>query len=104
MERRFGFLADWVLALRGVGTDAASRQKLLEQVDSAVTDAAWKLKRNAAGDYRPDANAERFPQWESRSTSGGNGRATGLAFDDLFERWRRETDPAANTVATFRGH
>lgn len=104
MEHRFGFLTDWVLALHGILTDRDSRQKLLEEVDRAATDAAWRLKRNASGDYRPDPNAERFPKWEgTTNTSNVTDSLAPLTFDSLFERWQREVRPAASTVTTFRG-
>ena len=80
MEERFGFLADWVLALHGINTDAKSRAALLQHVDLASTDASWFLKRAASGDYRPDKNAERFPPLQLGSGSK-------LTWDTLFAGW-----------------
>ena len=37
IEKRFGFLADWVLSLHGLNTDATSRAALLHHVDLAST-------------------------------------------------------------------
>jgi hypothetical protein len=55
IEKRFGFLADWALSLHGLNTDATSRAALLHHVDRASTDASWRLKRAAQGDYTPVA-------------------------------------------------
>lgn len=103
MERRFGFLTDWVLAMRGVVTDEESRRRLLAEIDKATTEAAVNLKAKAGGDYRPDPNAARFPAWEAARPSVRKGGSS-LTFDELFERWRRETEPAASTITTWRGH
>ncbi|GAB4065382.1 hypothetical protein GCM10028812_08730 [Ancylobacter sonchi] len=48
MEARFGRLADWVLSLHGVVTDAPSRVRLLHVAEQAATDAAWRMERAAA--------------------------------------------------------
>jgi len=103
MEQRYGAVTDWVLASLGVVTDEESRRKLLAEIDRTTTEAAVKLKGNARGDYRPDLNAERFPSWEeARPPASKTGSS--LTFDELFERWRRETEPAASTITTWRGH
>ena len=103
MEQRYGAVTDWVLASRGIVTDEESRRKLLTEIDKATTEAAVKLKGNARGDYRPDPNAERFPAWEA-ARPPTNKPGSSLTFDEVFERWRRETEPAASTITTWRGH
>jgi hypothetical protein len=82
IEKRFGFLADWVLSLHGLNTEATSRAALLHHVDRASTDASWFLKRAAQGDYTPDKNAERFPplQLDDRNK---------LTWDALFGAWEK---------------
>jgi hypothetical protein len=80
MEERFGFLADWLLALHGINTDAKSRAALLHHVDLASTDAFWFLKRAAKGDYTPDKNAERFPPLQL-------GTGPNLTWGTLFAAW-----------------
>ena len=94
LEVRFGRLASWVLTLHGIEVDADTRQALLKQVAEAAQDAGWQLKRNAAGDYRPDPQAARFPEFT---------QAKSLTLTDLFERWQKETKPAPSTVTTWRG-
>lgn len=80
MEERFGFLADWVLALHGINTDAKSRTVLLHHVDLASTDAFWFLKGAASGNYTPDKNADRFPPLHLDATPQ-------LTWDALFANW-----------------
>ena len=58
---RYGGLADHVLALHGLLIDAASRDRLLIEVGHAAIDAARRLKRFAARDYRPCETAEMYP-------------------------------------------
>lgn len=96
LERRFGRLTDWVLQKHGLSVDQEARSLLLVQVERASTDAAWALKRNAGGDYTPDANASRFPAVRLTSTA--------LTLDALFEKWEAETQPAASTLTTWRGN
>ena len=82
MEERFGFLADWVLALHGINTDARSRTALLHHVDLASTDAIWFLKGAASGNYTPDTKANRFPSLQLEAEQQ-------LTWDDLFANWEK---------------
>lgn len=95
LEVRFGLLASWVLGKHGLEVTQASRLKLLRQVAQATLDAGWVNKRAAQGDYTPDPNANRFPPVENTSF-------TRVTFKALFDRWRRETNPAPSTVATWK--
>lgn len=94
LEGRFGKLVSWVLTLHGIEVDAATRMALLRQVAEAAQDAGWQLKRNAAGDYRPDPQASRFPEYA---------KAKSVTLSNLFDRWREETKPAPSTVMTWKG-
>jgi integrase len=104
MERRFGRLVDTILQREGIVTDEASRSDLLRQAGRALNEAAAKLGRNASGDYSPDANAARFPAWDGKTETVPTQKASGTTLTGLFERWRRETNPAPGTVVTWRGH
>jgi integrase len=102
MERRFGAMADKILALHGVVTDSESRKRLIRELYKADSLAADKLERNADGDYRPDPEAERFPKWEKPQAVS---KAGGLTFDALFEGWEREarsTGRTNKTIKTYR--
>lgn len=91
LEARFGRLASWVLTLHGLDVDGDMRTALLNPVAEAAQDAGWQLKRNAAGDYLPDPQAARFPEFA---------KAKSLTLSDLFDRWHKETKPAASTITT----
>ena len=99
MEVRFGWLADWVLTIRSVSTNRDGRISLLEAVDQAVTDAAWRLKRAAQGDYTPDAAAERFPKWSpSTATPSATVGSGTLTLGDLVSGWAMERKPRPKTI------
>jgi integrase len=104
LERRFGRMADAILATQGIVTDAKSRWALIEELPKALTQAATKLRRNAEGDFRPDPDAVRFPAWEGVASASAPKTAGRLTFEDLFGRWQRERGPAGSTVATWQGY
>ncbi|MGH1572773.1 tyrosine-type recombinase/integrase [Methylobacterium sp. P31] len=97
LEQRVGRLAFWVLQKHGLEVDDETRFRLLQRVAQAALDAGLALKKRAGGDYRPDPAAERFPPFQKE------GRAAGVSLTDIFERWRKETDPAPATITTWRG-
>jgi integrase len=94
LEARFGAMTNWVLSEHNLEVDAETRKALLKEVFKAAQDAGHRLKRNAGGDFRPDPQEQRFPPFEPASE---------LTLSGLFEKWKAETKPAANTVATWRG-
>ena len=64
LERELGPLVDRLLQDKGIAAvDRQSRQRLLIAAWTALRDAMDARRRNAAGDYTPDPNAERFPDW-----------------------------------------
>ncbi|CAJ0892670.1 hypothetical protein AMST5_04239 [freshwater sediment metagenome] len=88
LESRFGAAANWILAHHNLEVDTQTREALLKEIFRAAQDAGYQLKRNAAGDYRPDPQAERFPPFESRAD---------VTLTELFERWSAEARPAPST-------
>lgn len=99
LERRFGRLANWLLAERGIELHPKQRPLLLKLAALAAIQAGKQLKKHAAYDFSPDPEIGRFPTFEPPSETGGSGRT----LTDVFERWRKETHPAASTVSTWRG-
>ncbi|MGZ5877385.1 MAG: hypothetical protein ACXWKP_35555, partial [Bradyrhizobium sp.] len=92
LEQRFGRLASWVLARRGVELDRPTWVKFLEQVATATIDAGWTLKRYAAGDYSPDETVNRFPPDEL----GG-----GILISELFKGWWHEARTLGRKTSTY---
>jgi hypothetical protein len=97
LEERFGGLADVVLKREGLVIDAPGRTLLLSAISQAMTDAALKLAKNAAGDFAPDENAKRFAPWPPLATA----KSDGLSFLAIFEKWAAG-DRAPSTVRRFR--
>jgi integrase len=91
MEYRFGALADYCLARHAILTDGDNRWKLVRALAEAMNDAARKLAKNAAGDYRPDPNADRFPELKlpiQPSAPSGAPTKSEPTVAQLFAAWR----------------
>lgn len=99
MESRFGPFVDAVLAKEGLILCQASRSKVLEQFASALDQAALKLKKNASGDYRPDADADRFSTWTGLVSPGNQGR---LKLSELYQKWEQHPEQKNQSQATLR--
>jgi integrase len=96
LEARFGLLADWVLAQRGIELDPQTRRKFMVQVASASIDAGWSLKRAAAGDYTPDPKAARFPPFETKSAS--------VTLRSLLDGWWTEAAAVGRKQSTYEAY
>lgn len=122
LEVEIGPIADEFLSEQGVVVDADTRTRLCMALHQAMMQAGDLLRKFAEGDYRPDPDADRFPQYRAPEViSSGTlpgaldltagkpatkpvAKEQGLTFDAIFERWWIETKPAASTVATWRGY
>jgi integrase len=82
----------------------ALSQALLKEVARALTEAAEKLQRNAAGDYRPDLTAERFPKWKGIQASRPFATAADASLEAIFDKWVAEAAPAPSTITTWRSY
>lgn len=112
LEDRFGVLVDWVLCRHGVVTSAESRSALLVEVEKAATDAGWRLRRAAQGDYSLDPAESRFPTYvqppkaeeaqkaEAKPPAGGDR----LTMSILLEKQAAEGKPAPATLTNRRSH
>ncbi|WP_281292741.1 DUF6538 domain-containing protein [Methylobacterium oryzihabitans] len=119
LEPTLGPLVDRLLLARGVSSvDADSRAVLLDAFARALRDAFAARERNAGGDYSPDPNANRFPEWQTEQQGRGPEPAkpapvpagkttlTGLVADWWTERQAAGLKPSThesyrNTVAAF---
>src|SRR6266404_2088104 len=105
LAERFGPFVDLVLARKAIRVDEASRGKLLQQIARAMHEASVTLTRNADGDYRPDDNAARFPQWDNKASGACPVSAQGVTLDTLLEGWSREARAAGKaSVSTADGY
>ena len=104
LESLFGSEADQIVAKHRLSLDPASRLALLRQFGQSMLLATGRLKRAAAGDFSPDPNLARFPDFHGRAK---------VTVADLFERWRahnadkvasstiRRYMPTLNSLAGF---
>ncbi|WFT81093.1 tyrosine-type recombinase/integrase [Methylobacterium sp. CB376] len=99
IEERVGGFSDMVLAKHGLVIDAESRVRLNHEVLGALRQASLTLMKRAGGDYRPDPDADRFPEFIAPSIA-----AKGISLLDLFDGWANERKPSQATVDQWRKH
>jgi hypothetical protein len=99
-----GPIVDQFLAEERLSVDDDSREQLCHAVLKAMTQAGNLLRRFASGDYRPDPDADRFPEWRGIAAPSAVAPLPTLTLDDLFARWKRETSPSASTLTTWRSY
>ncbi|TWH28307.1 MULTISPECIES: hypothetical protein [unclassified Aminobacter] len=102
-------IVDTWLQSRGILLDSDSRTKVGLAVDKAILQAREHLERMAAGDYREDPDATRFPKLnldtKRRQTADIGKRGTLRVFDDyakdheITESTRRRWRPIVEKVA-----
>jgi Phage integrase, N-terminal SAM-like domain len=101
MEERFGALADALLVSEGIVTDAASRWAPIEELERSLTQSAKKLHRNAEGDYAPDLDAAKFPEWK-REERTSSSRSSSSTIDSVFDGWKLEAVAAHRSPKTIK--
>lgn len=117
MEERFGNIADALLDREGLRVDRGSRDRLLAALKDASGQAARKLERNTKGDYRPDPDAERFPQVPREGIADKAGGKASVTITGLFDKWKvrkerqgasprsaRRWEPVIRQFVDFLGH
>lgn len=115
LEKPLGPLVDRLLREKGIRQlDAQSRSIVLSAFYKALRDAFENRRRNAEGDYSPDAKAQRFPQWQDvtdaplapRLVNGSRVSLKGLVEGWWIEAKARGLKPSTyesyrNTMAAF---
>ena len=104
MERWYGSTVDTLLLERGIVTDDASRQRLIQETERAIRQLAEQQLKRAEGDYSPDPRANRFPPLAS-STIPAAAPSEKLSITALFKLWERDhlaNGKSARTVGDFR--
>jgi integrase len=105
LSRWYGSEADRLLLEQGLVTDDHSRKRLLEELDSALRQAAEQQLKRASGDYRPDPDAARFPSPDGVKRVATKVGEDGPSIRALFKLWERDhlaEGKAIKTVADFR--
>ncbi|NOC83805.1 hypothetical protein [Ruegeria sp. HKCCD6428] len=88
MEKWYGVVADEILAEEGIAIDEPTRARLLREVHRSWTQAASQQLKRAEGDFTPDPQATRFPEWEP--TASPKVAIEGPTLTSLFERWKKD--------------
>ena len=96
LEQWYGGTVDELLLSEGIATDAHSRNRLLKEVQRAWEQATEQQHKRSQGDFSPDPDANRFPEWKTATPALETLQGTTIA--DLFGRW--EKDHLANGRST----
>lgn len=108
LENLLGPLVDRLLLAKGISAvDEPSRFLLLEALAQALRDAFASRARQAAGDYRPDANAERFPAWEKPEVEPEGRTApasASVSLKGLVEDWWKEAQATGRKPSTHESY
>jgi integrase len=99
LERKHGARIDRLLADRGLIVDATSRARLLDATQRAARQAVHvALKRQTEGDYKPDPQADRFPEFSDKP------EPKTLPLMLLYFRWVEAKKPAEETIPAWRNN
>ena len=101
---------DWLRA-RGVGAiDEGSMERVVRAVRKALDDAFANRKRQAEGDFRPDPNAGRFPNWTPPNQPPLPAKPTSttqsgeVSMNGLVDSWWAEAKAAGRTISTYESY
>lgn len=102
MEERFSPFVDWCLARHALAIDAETRERLVVAVGEAMDGAAVSLSRKAAGDYRPDPLAARFPPWQASPTAAP--AVPNVSLSGLLAGWWTEAKGRNLSLSTYESY
>lgn len=103
LEQWYGEEVDRLLTQEGLNVDQISRERLLVAASDALLQAVRHLRRNASGDYRPDPDGDRFPEWRNPSAERPN-VGPGGTIEELLARWWKEAEQAGRSVKTYEAY
>jgi len=106
LEKTVGPIIDRLLLEKGISAvDARSRQMLLSAFGSALRQAMEVRHRQAGGDYSPDPQSERFPEWQSpRSEAEARPIAGKASLKGLVDDWWKEAEAAGRKPSTLESY
>jgi hypothetical protein len=116
LEKPLDAIVDRLLLAKGIKrVDATTRSIILPAFWQALRDAFETRKRNAEGDYSPDAKSERFPEWTPpQAGKVATAASAKVSLKGLVETWWIEAkatgrkpsthESYANTMANFVGY
>ncbi|MCK0198643.1 tyrosine-type recombinase/integrase [Ancylobacter sp. 6x-1] len=86
----FASEVDAELLREGLAVDEATHARLIAETDKAFVQSARLLKRRAQGDYGPDPDEGRFPEWTATGDVGATRQETTVPLMGLFQGYLRE--------------
>lgn len=101
LERYVGPFIDATLLRLGVNASVEDRPMLLRAFAERIVGIATKLERNAKGNFAPDPAADQIPKWRGNRPTP-TPKPSGLTFDDLLTRWKKEIQPMASTIGKYQ--
>jgi integrase len=108
LEKLLGPLVDRLLPTKGIRrVDSESRALLVTAFWMALRDAFRSRQRNAGGDYAPDPQAARFPEWQALAEAAKEKPKRGATKDSLtalVEDWWREAKLAGRKQSTYESY
>lgn len=108
LEKSLGPLVDRLLLSKGIRqVDPESRSLLLVAFWMALRDAFKSRQRNAEGDYSPDPQAARFPEWQPPAGEVKEKPSRGASKDSLttlVEDWWKEAKLAGRKQSTYESY
>lgn len=99
-EAWFGPYVDQVALRKGFVPDRDTRAALIKEASRAMIEAGEQLRRNAEGDFRPDPNRERFPEWKPVSRAATSAPSASIAA--IFDGWSKEATALGRTKKTLK--
>jgi integrase len=106
LEKPLGPIVDRLLLAKGIRrVDEATRSIVLPAFWQALRDAFESRKRNAEGDYSPDAKSERFPEWTPPQVGkAASPVAANVSLKGLVETWWVEAKAAGRKPSTYESY
>lgn len=87
-----------------IGTDPETQQLLNRAFLDAMRDGVALRQRQAAGDYTPDAKAQRFPDFEEPKLGRLPRPASGVRLTDLADDWWAEAKTTGRSIGTYESY
>jgi hypothetical protein len=108
LEKVVGPIIDRVLLSVGIpAVDRRSREMLLVEFVAALRQAMDVGRLKAGGDYTPDRNSDRFPEWESpvaRRRVAPMASSQAVSLKGLVDGWWREAQAAGLSASTHESY
>ncbi|MGC1778748.1 MAG: tyrosine-type recombinase/integrase [Xanthobacteraceae bacterium] len=106
LEKPLGAIVDRLLLAKGIKrVDENTRSIILPAFWQALRDAFETRKRNAEGDYSPDAKSERFPEWTPLQVEKApTPAAAKVSLKGLVGTWWTEAKAAGRKPSTHESY